>query len=170
MNIYNVFWETELPPQIFKQICFTVQQYTLKCKLNVIVKVDVCSDWRNERRKLFLILSLHWTPSLRLLIFWYPLTHEVYLYLVTHQLLTDCATLYYQDTAPAATAAQQLQLRSESWHLFTCSPPPPPPLFTDPHTGAPLKTTFYRFGSNVVIVLYSNCHAKLRNTGVQFLH
>ena len=40
MNIYNVFWETELPPQIFKQICFTVQQYTLKCKLNV--KVDVC--------------------------------------------------------------------------------------------------------------------------------
>ena len=26
--------------QIFKQICFTVQQYTLKCKLNV--KVDVC--------------------------------------------------------------------------------------------------------------------------------
>ena len=40
VNIYNVFWETELPPQIFKQICFTVQQYTLKCKLNV--KVDVC--------------------------------------------------------------------------------------------------------------------------------
>ena len=111
-------------------------------------------DWRNKRRKLFLKLSLHWTPSLRLLIFWYPLTHEVYLYLVTHQLLTDCATLYYQDTAPAATAAQQLQLRSESWHLFTCSPPPPPPLFTDPHTGAPLKTTFYRFGSNVV-ELYS---------------
>ena len=146
--------------------CTTV--HTNASKLNV--KVDVCFDWRNERRKLFLRLSLN---SLPLSDCWYSDIHSRLLtahwqtYLVTHQLLTDCATLYYQDTAPAATAAQ---LRSESWHLFTCSPPPPPPLFTDPHTGAPLKTTFYRFWSNVVIVFYSNCHAKLQNTGVQFLH
>ena len=132
-------------------------------------------DWRNKRRKLFLKLSLHWTPSLRLLIFWYPLTHEVYLSItisryssVAHWLCNlvlsgHCSSSYCGPAAPAPLRELTLV------HLF-CSPPPPPPLFTDPHTGAPLKTTFYRFWSNVVIALYSNCYAKLRNTGVQFLH
>ena len=151
-------------------MCFNVQQYTLmqtKCKG---WRLFWLKEWKEET---FPQTITELPPSLWLLIFWYPQFRSRLpaahwqTYLVTHQLLTDCATLYYQDTAPAATAAQ---LRSESWHLFTCSPPPPPPLFTDPHTGAPLKTTFYRFWSNVVIVFYSNCHAKLQNTGVQFLH